>query len=262
MKQEIAAGILLTTFIAAGQTPPDARKPVVPESEAAVDTRPSDPAASRAVWMPTALPKPRKNLQATGFDLGLWHIEGSVSDQIDAGSFVLLPIGVLAVAPTIRWHKSLDDRLHVGAVGQVGVVASLIGSGHAFLYGVGPMLTLGDARKYLNFSTLVYGLNGGDEGGMLILPSVSAGVQVGRRVKLNAELTSVNAIAGVFDDDVSNGDDSVGEVFAFLYGARIFSESGAVFGDISFIAPLGSDVGNFYKVLPIGFPLINLGFTF
>ena len=237
---------------------PAASKPNVEESQ---DARPQDPAASRSIWMPTALPKPYDGIQATGFELGLWHIQGKVNEHLDVGAFVLLPIGVLAVSPTVRWHQSLSDKLHIGAVGQVGFIKSFVDSeeGGTYLLGAGPQLTLGDARKYVNFSAMYYKIGNGFGGVNAILPSVSAGIQVARRVKLNAELTSINGRFEAFD---AVDGQSFGEAYALFYGVRIFSESGSLFGDISFIAPIGPDVGEFYSVLPLGFPLINLGFTF
>lgn len=222
-----------------------------------------DPAASRSVWTPTALPKPRKGVQATGFNLGLWHVEGTINNNIDVGSFVLLPIGLLAVAPTVRYHRSTSENFHYAFVGNAGFATSFASGFDAnlFMYGGGPVVTLGTSEKYLNFALLGYGFHAAagnelfdvDHSAYMVLPSIGGGIQVAGKVKLNAEFISFNG------SDFSR---DAGAIWAFVYGARIFSESGSIFGDISFVAPIASGVGDFYRTLPLGFPMLTLGFSF
>lgn len=77
-------------------------------------------------------------------------------------------------------------------------------------------------------------------------------MQVGKNAKLNVESTYLNGTEG-HDDLVDGG--SFGKEWALLYGVRVF-------GDTSFIAPIGPDVGEFHAVLPPGLPSINIGSMF
>lgn len=119
-------------------------------------------------------------------------------------------------------------------------------------YGGGPMLTIGNSRRAINFSVLTYGATFKEFSGYAVLPGVGGSIQVSNRVKLNLEGFAI--MTPDLEKLVPAG--------AILYGVRIFSESGSVFGDISFLAPIFKGAGDMYRVIPMGIPVLAFGFSF
>jgi hypothetical protein len=115
------------------------------------------------------------------------------------------------------------------------------------------MLTIGDSRRAVNVSVLTYGGSGRHKSGWAMLPGLGGSIQVSTRVKLNLE-------GYVITTPRKNKFVRAGAV---LYGVRIFSRNGDMFGDISFLAPIYNGIkDDLYKYLPLGIPILAFGFSF
>jgi hypothetical protein len=222
----------------------------------AAEEKAIDPASSRIIWGPTALPNDYKNVKLSSFNLGLWTIDYSPNSNITAGLQTAAPFGVYVIGGVFRGSFTLAPQVNLGFYGNAGTLGLLTRSGRsAFYYGGGPMLTIGDSRRALNLSVLTYGASYGrttTKTDYVTLPGIGGSIQVSNRVKLNLEgymITTPNK-------------HKIVRAGAVLYGVRIFSEKGTMFGDISFLAPIYRHNGHLYKYLPMGIPILAFGFSF
>ncbi|MFH1263515.1 MAG: hypothetical protein V1495_08780 [Pseudomonadota bacterium] len=213
-----------------------------------------DPASSRVIWGPTALPNVRKGVRATAFNLGLWDFGFQVNDQATIGLQGVPPFGILVAGTAFRFTTSINPKLHLGVYGQGGMVSYLFKSSNdsAYYYGGGPILTIGDHRAAINIAMLNYGGHTGRRSGYAVVPNVGVSVSMAKHMKFNVEMFSFNAPRS----------DRWGKAWAVLYGLRFFGSGGSFFGDVSFVIPVYRKTSKILEYAPLGIPLLAFGFSF
>lgn len=216
------------------------------------DDKPTDPESSRIIYGPTALPNEHpKKIKLTTFDLGLWQLDYAPNSHLNIGIQTAPPVGIFMLGGMLRYTHTLAPNLHIGVFANAGVLGTFFGEGTVVYYGGGPMLTLGNSRRALNISILNYAANDDSSFGYAMLPGIGGSIQVSDRIKLNME--------GYFIT-TPTGEEFVRKAGAILYGMRIFSETGSVYGDISFLAPIYDGAGGLYQYIPLGIPVLAFGF--
>lgn len=214
----------------------------------------TDPTSDRITFSATALTNvnPGK-FTATGYNLGIWDINYQKNENLSFGAFTVIPLGFVALAPNVRYVLKANDNLYIGGSVSAGFLKTTFVDSDdidAFYFmGFTPVVTYGNHQSAISFSIPFYYGKYDDSNGQVFTPTIGGSKQISRRIKLNAELIS------------SVTDGSLQKTFTLIYGFRIFSEGG-MFGDISFVAPIGEGASEFYEVAPLGFPLLNFGFTF
>lgn len=214
-----------------------------------------DPASSRVIYGPTALPNYQVHkTKLTVFDLGLWELDYAATEHLNIGFQAAPPFGIFMLGGMARYTHSFSPNVHVGVFANAGVLGTLVGDGNAVTYyGGGPMLTIGDHRKALNISVLNYGAMHDSKNGFAMLPGLGGSIQLSDRVKFNIEGYYITT---------PTGRKFIRNAGAVLYGIRVFSETGSVYGDISFLAPIYSGGGDLYRFIPLGIPVLAFGFSF
>ena len=220
----------------------------------AEEEKSEDPASSRVIYGPTALPNTHaKKFKLTTFNLGLWELDYAVNSNLNVGIQTAPPFGVFMFGGKIRYNHQLTQNVHLGVYANAGVLGTMVSSDTVVYYGGGPMLTLGNRKKALNISVLNYGARHENDSGWAMLPGVGGSIQVSNRVKLNMEGYLITTPTGT---------KFVRNAGAILYGVRIFSETGSVYGDINFLAPIYDGAGDLYRYMPLGIPVLAFGFSF
>ena len=161
------------------------------------------------------------------------------------------PVGIYVIGGMFRGVYTVAPEVNVGIYGNVGTMGIIAHRAPVIYYGGGPMLTLGNSRKAINFSILNYGGSYKTHSAYAMLPGMDGSIQVSDRVKLNLEGFAITTPSR----------EKVLRAGAVLYGVRIFSEKGSVFGDISFLAPIYSGVSHLYRFIPMGIPILAFGFS-
>ncbi len=219
-----------------------------------VERESEDPASSRVIYGPTALPNTHvKKFRLTSFNLGLWNIDYAANENINIGVETAPPFGVFLLGVKARYNVALADNVHFGLQGNGGVMGVFAADEDGVsYYGGGPMLTIGNHRKSITFSSLTYGAMWNNHSGYVVLPGVAGSIQVSNRVKFNLEGYSF----------ITPGSHKkIREGGAILYGLRIFSETGSVFGDINFLVPVYKGMGDLLSYMPLGIPVLAFGFA-
>ena len=236
--------------------PPRPGRPVGPpapmgEVSAVSPTRP-DPGRGRLILFPTAYTTEKGKVSFATMDLGYWDINYGISDNAEIGVRTGPPVGVFTAMPQLKVSLPFDG----GAVafhGLGGFFVPVVGRSSWTLYivGGGPTLSLGK-NFIFNIGTEVYGLFVDHYRLGVVLPYAGVSFSLGTRASLGVEFVAPGAFAG--------SDSSFGYIEFLLYGLRIKGES--MWGDIGFAAPFcKGGCGDFYRVLPFGFPLLNFGFN-
>ncbi|HEY5282104.1 MAG TPA: hypothetical protein VIM14_04875 [Polyangia bacterium] len=211
-----------------------------------------DPGRGRILLFPTAYTTEKGKVSFATTDLGYWDINYGVGDNTEIGLRTGPPIGLFAVMPQLKISLPFDG----GAIafhGLGGFFAPIVGrsSWSLLILGGGPTLSLGKDVVF-NLGTEVYGVFVDHESAGLVLPYAGISFPISRRASLGVEFVA----PGVFDSK----DSYFGKIEFLLYGLRIRGDS--IWGDIGFVAPIcEGGCGDFYQVLPFGFPLLNFGFN-
>ncbi len=211
-----------------------------------------DPGRGRIILFPTAYTTEKGKVSFSTTDLGYWDINYGLSDNAEIGLRTGPPVGLFAVMPQLKVSMPFEG----GAIafhGLGGFFAPIVGNANwsLLILGGGPTLSLGKDVVF-NLGTEVYGLFVDHESVGLVLPYGGVSFPIGKRASFGVEFVA----PGVFDSKKSY----FGEIEFLLYGLRIKGES--IWGDIGFAAPIcKGGCGDFYQVLPLGFPLLNFGFN-
>jgi|JI10StandDraft_1071094.scaffolds.fasta_scaffold51081_4 hypothetical protein len=220
----------------------------------AEDEKFEDPASSRVIYGPTALPNTHaKKFRLTTFNLGLWELDYAANSNLNIGVQTAPPFGVFMFGGKIRYNHQLAENVHLGIYANAGILGTMVSSNTVAYYGGGPMLTLGNSKKALNISVLNYGARHENDSGWAMLPGIGGSIQVSDRLKLNMEGYLITTPIGT---------KFIRNAGAILYGVRIFSETGSVYGDINFLAPIFDGAGDLYRFMPLGIPVLAFGFSF
>lgn len=224
------------------------------KAQETVEKKVEDPASSRVIYGPTALPNTHvKKFRLTSFNLGLWNLDYAANENLNIGIETAPPFGVFLLGVKARYNVKLSENVHLGVQGNGGVLGVLSDRGDSVsYYGGGPMLTIGDHRKSITFSALTYGAAHGHNSWHVTLPGLGGSFQISDRVKFNLEGYSFIT---------HNGPSKFRKAGALLYGVRVFSETGSVYGDINFLIPIYKGMGDLLEFMPIGIPVLGFGFA-
>lgn len=83
------------------------------------DQRPVDPASSRIVWGPTALPNEHRGFKLTSFDIGFWKLDYSANANIDIGIQTAPPVGVYVLGVETRMVYTIAPEVNIGVYGML-----------------------------------------------------------------------------------------------------------------------------------------------
>ena len=211
-----------------------------------------DPGSGRVILFPTAYTTQKGKVSFATMDLGVWDINYGLTDNTEIGVRTGPPVGVFTIMPQLKISFPFDG----GAVafhGLGGFFAPIVGnhSWNLLIVGGGPTLSLGKDVIF-NIGTEVYGLFVDHDGLGLVLPYAGVSVPLGKRTSFGAEFVAPGAF--------TSKDSYFGKLEFLIYGLRIKGES--MWGDIAFAAPIcEGGCGDFYRVLPFGFPLLDFGFN-
>ncbi|MBI2068381.1 MAG: hypothetical protein HYT77_10275 [Deltaproteobacteria bacterium] len=212
--------------------------------------RRTDPDPGRIFWGPTALHKETGDSSITNFDLFVWNFDQTFNENLTVGFRTVTPIGIAVGGLTLKPSAHLSDKFHLGIWLEGGFIATLVFTDDnfgAYYLGGGPIFTFGDKERAFNVSFVSYRFGNSRGGDYILMPNIGGSIQVSDRVKLNGELIHFAR------------HDNAGRNWAFLYGIRIFGEK--IYGDIGFVMPFTEGGVRFYRVMPLGFPLLSLGFS-
>jgi hypothetical protein len=235
---------------------------VEPGPPAAAPPWPRDPDIARTFYAPTAFRRQAGDLTIKGTGLGVWSVSYAVTEEVDLGGQMTLPVMVFGAGLAARWSTPIGEWAHVGVTAQANFVKGFHELHELFAVqcGGGPILSLGNERFSANFSFSFHGIHfrAGDirDTIWVALPSLGLGARVHRMVRLMAELHF--PFAGD-KRGIMRGSARDRFVLAFLYGVRVHSES--FFGDIGFVIPYAGGETWTLKAAPFGYPLLSFGFT-
>jgi len=215
-----------------------------------------DPDPNRLVFSTTAFIRKAKQWSWNFHNIALWDISYGINSHVEVAMQTAPPIGFVAAMPRIKLGMPLSDNVAIAVKATGGILFPyLVEDGVSLtVLGGGPIMTIGSPKALINFGLPAYYVSNnvqpGDGGGTVIIPTIGGGIQISKRLKLNAEV-HVPFILGETDLPP--------RAWIALYGLRIFDKR--IYGDVSFILPIFEGVGSFYKYFPIGFPLISFGFN-
>lgn len=258
----LAAGLLLATPVA-GADPADSPASSSP-GELKLTTQPrlqqlkadlnSDP--TRVIFSTSAFSRPRGTLNWTMYELGLHQLDYQATDNLNIGINALVPVAVVGLMAHAQYNWSISKYFHVGVRAQAAFFTEFVeGEMMALAYGGGPVMTIGTPDLFLNVHVPMYGLSAAAdddfETRFALFPSIGGSWRVARRLRINVEVHK--PLSPDFDSDANTS------IWAVLYGVRIFGEN--IYGDISFVLPLSEDAGEYLKYMPMGLPLLTLGYS-
>jgi len=246
---------------------------------AAASPRPADvmlddPDPGRMVLGPTAVSHPRGRFRWTISDFLVHHLDYGLTDRLQVGMQSLLPVIYVGFFPQLKLSLAAGEGRYIALHIHGGIfwpyvepetLRSLF-TGRFALYGGGVILTKVMRPFTLNVALTAYGLRYGQkefkyviegyqpitlsrvyyDNYWALLPSLGAGWQVSRRVKLNLE---VHLPVGDFVD--------VGKIWLIMYGVRAFGRETYI--DLSFVLPVYPDLGEIIRYIPLGIPLASVG---
>ena len=219
-----------------------------PPAQTPVPVRPSgDP--MRAILMPTAFTGPQGTSSFNAFDLGTLTFDHGITPNIALGLHTAIPIGAAVLGPTLRMGLPFQGG-SIGLEVDALLFAPFVGSTSTyFVVGGGPVLTLGNTDRFVNFGVLSYFVTSNGDG--VFVPHAGFSMLATRGVRIGAEVW----LPGAYGRDVSDG--GLGKIGVILWGVRLFGES--VWGDIALADLICSGCGDLYRALRLGIPFLNLG---
>jgi len=235
-----------------GDEPPPRRTP--PVSPPAPDRWLPDPGSTRTIFFPTAFTRPRGEASWTIFDAGHWTFDYGAADNLEFGVQTGPPIGAFVIAPQVK--AAIHGRSgSMGLFAFGGAFIPVVGDmDTALFYGGGPIFTAGSREYFGNLGLQTYGLSVADENIAFLLPNVGGSARLSRRLRASVEILVPDVLGDDYGDDLDPGD-----LIVVIYGLRLVGES--VWGDIAFAYPVCDDCGDVTDVLPLGLPLLGLGFS-
>jgi hypothetical protein len=215
--------------------------------------RPLSPNASgdpmRVILAPTAFTRPQDTTSFNAFELGTLTFDHGITPNIALGLHTAIPIGAVVFGPTARIGLPFQGGAF-GLEADAILFAPFVGSASTYLVlGGGPILTLGNPDRYVNFGVLSYFLTSNGDG--VIIPHAGFSMLATPGVRIGAEVW----LPGAYGSDVR--DAGIGKIGVILWGVRLFGQS--VWGDIALADLICDGCGDLYRVLPLGIPFLNLG---
>lgn len=228
--------------------------------EEAVEEGPRDPDEGHIVFAETGFAREPGRFLAKAYSVGgTWSFRYSLSDEWEVGGHASIPVFQIHLGPAARYTHSFTDYVHLGVLAQVHLIAGYsdpLDDVVLTVYGGGPSLSLGTRDLHFTLGMTAYGISisGAWDSETLwaLLPQAGFGIRLGDIVKLVAE--AYVPVVG-HNSEYSDG----GEVAVVIYGLRLHGER--FFGDITFAMPIWDDMWDVMKYVPMGFPLLNFGFS-
>lgn len=208
--------------------------------------------ATRILYGSTALAAEKGTLNWTMYNLGLHQFDVQATDNLNFGVTTIVPIGVVAFIGHGTATFEVSPNVHLGVKVQGGVAHAFFSGtgGTVGMWGGGAMATFGSEDLFLNVGFSAYGVSGGGETLPLMLPTIGGSWRVHRRVRLNLE-----AYAPLSPDL----DDTNGKLWVIMYGARFTGDN--IYGDVGFVIPAFPGAEEFLKYMPLGMPMLALGYS-
>lgn len=220
---------------------------------------------NRTVLMPTARSSPAGQLTMTGYGAGLWQIEYAISEHLQVGSMVTLPIYVAGAIPNFKVQFPFGEHLSLGGGAFFGLGGPYFEDSFGeYYFLVGGHL---EASVFLGRHSLTLGMVAGGMGDnvnhadgfamrseYLLLPTLGWGWAFSDNWAALVELTAVVIMNGSrlnFEEPT----------FLLLYGLRGHGE--VLFGDLGFALPLVEGyIREVWKYTPLGIPYFSIGLKF
>ena len=217
--------------------------------------RREDSLNTRLFWAHTALPRGEGQVAWTVYNLGLHELEYGINNNFQAGVSLLLPAGMVAVLPHLKFTVPLSPNVHFGFVAEAMMFSLFVadsGDSRIGIFGGGPVLTITSGRWLFNFALPTYGISVPKEDTMAaMIPHLGAGVRVSHRVSLKLEVHTPLALSTI-------GGLENGKFWLIGYGVRIAGKR--LFGDLSFFIPAFVHADDLLEVMPIGVPWLKMGY--
>jgi len=238
--------------------------PAEPQAVAATATEApvyADNTRNRIILGRTALGIQPGDVTITGYGAGLWQFEYGVNENLQLGAFVVLPVMVAGVFPSIKAHVNLTDNIALGG-GAFGGVFGPFAEGlmdvSIWMIGGHAEMTFAITRNnVINIGMIAlgggFGLSDTDAfDGAILIPNIGFRTTFTPRWSFQVEL-SMPFLAG------PEGTYMAGDLFLLFYGFRGHGE--LIFGDIGFAMPLFEDyIKYIWKYTPMGIPYFSIGF--
>lgn len=219
---------------------------------------------TRGVFLPTALSAPAGELIFTGYGAGLWDAGYVLSDNLQLGAYMVLPVYVAGVFPNIKAQFALGDNLAVGFGGLAGLGGPYAGGeAGAFLLVAGghAEVTVHTGKHLFNLGLMVLGAGLRQKGkdldmvdGAILLPNAAYRFAFHPDWSFQVEVTGPVVVGkdGVVNEEA---------IVIATYGFR--GHGDIMFGDVGFTLPLFSDyIKDVWKYTPLGIPYFSIGFKF
>ena len=225
----------------------------------------------RIIFSRTAVNNPAKEINLTGYAVGIWDINYSINRNFNVGGAILLPIYSSAIMP----HASANFFVHKNLAIGMGLCAGIWSyyadnkEGYFLWFGGGHVaMTYVNGRHLLNIGALCG--TGGDYNkkrdfifsqGLGVIPSLGYRFSVNKSWALLFEAHApciINAENSLSENIRVN---EHGKIWVVAYGFR--GKGGHVFGDFGFILPLSRGfIKTTWKYVPLGIPYFVIGVLF
>ncbi|MBN2079780.1 MAG: hypothetical protein JW838_12490 [Spirochaetes bacterium] len=225
----------------------------------------------RIIFSRTAVNNPAKQINLTGYAVGIWDVNYSINQNFNVGGAILLPIYSTAIMP----HASANVFLHKNLAIGMGLFAG-IWSYYAdnkdsyFLWFSGGhvAMTYVNGRHLLNISAMCG--TGGDYNkerdfifskGLAVIPNIGYRFSVNKSWALLLEAHAPCIINAENSSSENIKEYEYGKIWAVAYGFR--GQGGHVFGDFGFVLPLRREfIKTTWKYVPLGIPYFVIGVQF
>ena len=187
----------------------------------------------------TAFMAPSGTMGWSTIGLGLYEVWWAESDHLTLTATSALPVGFAGAAPGVRVGWEVAEDLHLAA--------SLDAGGSA-------TLTWGQPSLYLNISTHAYVATHPPDGffGWMALPTVGFGSSLTDFAQLHLDLGP--AVHGTL-----SGLQGAAELWVIHYGVRFHGDG--FFADIAFTIPASRGWWTLAPFIPLGAPMLSLGWA-
>ena len=203
----------------------------------------------------------------TSLDLGLHRLDYAISDRVQMGVMMALPIGFLGVAAELKFGGELAEHVH-GAVTVRAATLLLPGVASIVGYGGHAALTYGSPDLHVTAGAHAYGISllGMEEPiAWMIHPTVGGAARVSDFAVLSLDagplVTGESLSKALCAASSCTGDAAIrADMWLIKYGVRFHGD--AWFGDVSFLIPAHESFAEVAKYLPLGLPTMTLGYAF